>query len=57
MKVLGLFMTAGNNLENWVKSGSYEREIRLYKKLVSRGIKVVIFDYSSVTSLKTHQKV
>ena len=32
-------MTAGNNLENWVKSGSYEREIRLYKKLVSEALK------------------
>ena len=33
MKILGLLMTAGNNLENWYKTGSYEREIKLYKNL------------------------
>lgn len=47
MKKLGLFMTAGNNLENWYMNGTYEREIRLYQELSSPSVKVIIFDYSS----------
>ena len=41
-------MTAGNNLVNWYDNGSYYREIKLYKKLSSLGIEIIIFDYSSL---------
>ena len=48
MKKLILLMTAGNNLVNWYDNGSYYREIKLYKKLSSLGIEIIIFDYSSL---------
>lgn len=50
MKNLGLLMTAGNSLENWFKTGSYEREIRLYRQLSQQSISITIFDYSSEKS-------
>lgn len=42
---LGVFMTRGMSLAAWDEVGMLEREMALYRMLVSRGVKVTLFTY------------
>lgn len=46
---LALFLTHGSSLRDWVTSGTYSREMSLYKKLADHFEKIYIVSYGSDT--------
>lgn len=52
-----LFFTRGISLRSWDEAGMFEREVALYRRLQSRGVKVTFITYGDGTDLHFQNRI
>ena len=54
---MALFFTRGVSLRSWDEAGLFEREVALYRRLQSRGVKVIFITYGDATDLDYRTRI
>jgi len=52
-----LFFTKGNSLKNWERTGMFDREVALYRRLQEKGCKISFVSYGGASELEYKKRI